>query len=137
MNYVDPSGLCEEGQKALDWAKSQIGDMSYSGAGDLPGPFGPDQAKCNIFVANAYNMGNEKPIIPIGFRGSRPPRAIDWFEGRVPSGFVKTDLPIPGDIISDGRHMGLVLEFGKLTVASGSNPKIANSSIRVKPENSK
>ena len=120
VNYVDPWGLREEGEQALSWAKSEVGNESYSGTGNLPGPFGPGDPKCNIFVAHAYNKGNGKTIIPTGFWGSRPPKARDWFTNNVPPGFTLTTTPRPGDVISDGHHMGLVSEHGKSTVSAAT-----------------
>ena len=120
VNSVDPWGLREEGEQALSWAKSEVGNESYSGTGNLPGPFGPGDPKCNIFVAHAYNKGNGKTIIPTGFWGSRPPKARDWFTNNVPPGFTLTTTPRPGDVISDGHHMGLVSEHGKSTVSAAT-----------------
>ena len=120
VNYCDPSGLCEEGRKALKWAKDKIGDMSYSQSGNLPGPFGPGDPKCNKFASDAYNKGNKTELIPDGILGGSPPLAKDWFTGKVPSGFVKTESPQPGDIITDGHHVGIVSDIPKNTVSGAT-----------------
>jgi hypothetical protein len=101
---------------ALYSARKNIGSEKwlYENGGRLWG----GKPKCNKFVSDMYNSARK--VIPTGFRGTKPPRAKDWFQGRVPDGFQRTRHPKPGDIATDGQHMGIV---------SGSNTTISASSL--------
>ena len=83
--YTDFMGLCVR-ENALNNAKKNIGSHKWdreSGFGAWAG-----QHKCNKFVADMYNTGQVINPIPTGFFGTKPPTAIDWYNGsRLPSGF--------------------------------------------------
>jgi len=72
--------------------------------------------KCNKFVADMYN--STWPLIPMGLFGSKPPTARDWYAGRIPRGFRRVFESKPGDIASDGVHMGIVSKIGTTISAS-------------------
>ena len=118
INYTDVSGCCSAGKKAHEWAKKRKGSKRYNQWGTRGFPRWWGEYKCNLFVADAYNKGNNKEIIPTGFWGTTPPRAEDWFDGNVPAGFSATETPQVGDVISDGSHMGIVSEPGKTSISA-------------------
>ena len=104
--YTDFMGLCVR-ENALNNARKNIGSHEWDrdgGSGAWAG-----QHKCNKFVADMYNTGRLINPIPTGFFGTKPPMAIDWYNGsRLPSGFSQTQMPTPGDVATDGGHMGIV-----------------------------
>ena len=104
--YIDFMGLCVR-KNALNNAKKNIGSHEW----DHKGGFGAwaGKYKCNKFVADMYNTGRIINPIPTGFLGTKPPSAKGWFNGmQVPSGFSQTQMPTPGDVATDGQHMGIV-----------------------------
>ena len=117
INYMDALGCCSAGEKAYDWAKKRKGFTEYNQWGGRGFPRWWGQYKCNLFVADAYNKGNGRVIIPTGLNGTKPPTAKDWYKGKVPDGFSKTTEPQRGDVISDGRHVGIVAEPGKTSIS--------------------
>ena len=126
VNSLDLFGLSEAeneqaGKKALTWAKNKIGSKNYNewGTRGFPRWFG--QPKCNLFVADAYNNGNGKTIIPTGTMGTHPPTANDWFIGNhVPVGFVDTNTPQPGDIVASRSHIGIVSDVENNSISASS-----------------
>ena len=120
INYMDALGCCSAGEKAHKWAKKRKGSRSYNQWGFSGFPRWWGKYKCNLFVADAYNKGNDREIIPTGFWGTTPPRAHDWFDGNVPTGFSATETPQIGDVISDGSHMGIVSEPGKTSISASA-----------------
>jgi hypothetical protein len=102
-----------------DWALGQVGDdLSYSLAApseeargkvtDKLGPFrGVGDPKCNKFVWDALNAGGR----PAGrMDGGRIPVAKDWGDpnAKIPHYHPVNDGPLePGDVISNGHHVGL------------------------------
>jgi len=110
-------------RNALVWARSQIGTSRYAISATL-GDWSSNSYKCNAFVIQAFNHNLITPVIGV----KRNPwtlgmtevqyRAIDFYEGRVP-GFIRVAVPVPGDIVSNGRHVGIV--SGKNTTISASS----------------
>ena len=121
VNHVDVLGCCPTpGEKARDWARKQIGKKKYNPWGLRGFPRWWGRFKCNLFVADAYNTGNGREIVPTGIFGTKPPTASDWYNGKVPSGFTQTNNPQVGDVISDGSHVGIVAEPGETSISASS-----------------
>ena len=121
VNHVDVLGCCPTpGEKARDWARKQIGKKKYNPWGLRGFPRWWGCFKCNLFVADAYNTGNGREIVPTGIFGTKPPTASDWYNGKVPSGFTQTNNPQVGDVISDGSHVGIVAEPGETSISASS-----------------
>ena len=70
---------------------------------------------------NLYAFCGGDSINYMGSIGTRPPTAEDyWYKGKVPNGFSATKEPQWGDVISDGRHVGLVSEPGKTSISASA-----------------
>lgn len=118
-------------ENALIWARSQIGSSDYAYYAKL-GNWKQNSYKCNAFVIRAFNQN----IIPSVIENHSNPwtlgitkipyRAKDFYEGNVP-GFVRVYNPMPGDIVSNGRHVGIVSGKNKTISASAkTNTVIEN-----------
>ena len=105
VNYVDLFGLCVR-EDVFNRAKGYIGSHDW----DKSAGFGiwKNAYKCNKFVADMYNSGRIINLIPTGIFGTKPPTAKNWYVGSVPNGFMETKNPKPGDIATNGEHMGIV-----------------------------
>ena len=103
--------------------------------------FNKGENKCNLFVyeiilASGYDIGTPNsinglahPILAAKGKLSRPPCAIDWYNGSV-NGFtcigegvksngLASNTPCkPGDILTDGIHMAIVYDNNK-TIGAG------------------
>ncbi|WP_295430091.1 RHS repeat-associated core domain-containing protein [uncultured Thiodictyon sp.] len=114
VNLVDPSGL--DGAAARAWAHQQIGQGGYSycdgnpeARGRIGGLFGGRPSlKCNLFVWDALkNGGDPAGRMPDG----RIPSASEWGNAAMSiGGYVALptgSAPSPGDVISDGHHVGI------------------------------
>ena len=119
VNFTDPFGL-DPANDAYNWAQGQLGNAAYGPNGTLSLQWGKGKEKCNKFVADAYNKGAGKKIIPDGWLGRNPPTAFDWWDGKVPPGFVQTAHPVQGDVATSGPHMGLVSEPGMTCITASS-----------------
>lgn len=105
--------------------------------------FNKGENKCNLFVyeiilASGYDIGTPNsinalthPILASQGKLSRPPCAIDWFNGKVPgmtfigegnnsNGLASNTSCKRGDILTDGIHMAIVSD-NKKTIGAGEN----------------
>ena len=104
--------------------------------------FNKGEYKCNLFVyeiilASGYDIGTPKsingfthPILAAQGKLSRPPCAIDWYngvsgftligEGNKSNGLALNTSCKPGDILTDGIHMAIVYDNNK-TIGAGEN----------------
>jgi hypothetical protein len=111
-------------------AKSHLGKWSWSVIWDRAsdqGHFLPTEPKCNLFVAEMLAQGGfEVPLVngagkwrswildAIDAKAGRPPTAQQWYNHEVPattmigSGQVGLEKSWPGDIITDGKHIGII-----------------------------
>ena len=103
--------------------------------------FNKGENKCNLFVyeiilASGYDIGTPNsingiahPILAAQGKLSRPPCAIDWYNGTVPgmtfigegnnsNGYASNTSCMPGDILTDGIHMAIVYK-NKTTIGAG------------------
>ena len=109
-------------KNALSWARSQIGSTEYAKAARL-GKWEEKRWKCNAFVIRAFNYNVIPEVIgqksnPLTLWTTKVPyRARDFYNGKVP-GFVQVKHPQPGDVCSDGHHVGIVSRPGKTISAS-------------------
>ena len=109
-------------QRALLWARSQIGSVEYAKSAEL-GDWKKNSWNCNAFVIRAFNYNNIPAIIeeksnPVTLGVTkRAYSAKEFYEGKVP-GFTKVDNPMPGDICADGKHVGIVSGQGKTISAT-------------------
>ena len=109
-------------KNALSWARSQIGSKEYAKSARL-GKWGEGAWKCNAFVIRAFNYNVIPEVIgqksnPLTLWTTKVPyRARDFYNGKVP-GFVQVKHPQPGDVCSDGHHVGIVSRPGKTISAS-------------------
>ncbi len=136
INLIDPFGL--DGIAAAQWARSQVGnsgygflDLSSESHGklqDLLGLFGksgPGSPKCNKFAWDALANGGDSAGRMLD---GRIPSASEWANPKVnipgyyilPSGSTLN----PGDVISDGNHMGIYvpLDSGSPGTVSAAFP---------------
>lgn len=118
-------------KNALTWARAQIGSRDYAYHAKL-GDWGENTYKCNAFVIRAFNTNVIPPPIeshgnPWTFGMTRIPyRAKDFYEGSVP-GFIKVDTPLPGDVVTNGRHIGIVSGKNKtISASSKTNTVVEN-----------
>jgi hypothetical protein len=123
LNLIDPFGL--DGIAAAKWALSQVGksgygyfDTSSESRGSLQnlldsfGWRGRISPKCNKFAWDALaNGGDPAGRMPDG----RIPSASEWANPKVdiPSYYILPSGSIlnPGDVISNGQHMGLYVSL--------------------------
>ncbi len=103
--------------------------------------FTKGENKCNLFVyeiilASGYDIGTPNSVSPVAHpilaaqgKLSRPPCAIDWYDGKVPgmtfigegnnsNGLAKNTSCKPGDILTDGIHMAIVY-YNNKTIGAG------------------
>lgn len=97
--------------------------------------FTSGEPKCNLFVyeillASGIDIGTPNRcsysdlILRIKDKCDRPPTTSDWYHGRVKhfKFYSKTEGAYkPGDIITDGHHVGIVSGNGK-TISASTNP---------------
>jgi len=109
-----------------------------------------DENKCNLFVYevildSGFDIGTpntanplKNPLLAVTFKLSRPPCAIDWYENYktmvkgatlVGEGNDCLENALPGDIITDGVHMGIYA--GNEEAISANPVNIAKKGIRV------
>jgi uncharacterized protein RhaS with RHS repeats len=119
INWIDPEGLTP--QDVIDWATRHYGRHDYDASAPnsevkggrgkyLGGRWAP---KCNIFVFDALNEGKCKAG---RVDGGRIPKAEEWAN---PSYFIPgcrvVSSPEPGDVISDGHHVGIYVPYSPST----------------------
>ena len=93
--------------------------------------FGIFEYKCNLFVyevllASLIDIGtpnetsHKRWILHLQGKNERPPTARQWYDGEVPyfEEIDKSDVE-GGDICSDGKHVGIVSEYGSTISANG------------------
>ncbi|MFO0475920.1 MAG: RHS repeat-associated core domain-containing protein [Alphaproteobacteria bacterium] len=115
VNFVDPFG--RNGQRAHAWAKKRIGSTDYQYRDPHPKVLGGRGAifggrwtpKCNVFVADALEKGGD-PVLSVNGE-KRAPVAREWGD---PTSRIEGYRPLtpgeelkPGDVVSDGTHVGL------------------------------
>lgn len=145
LAYQDPRRRAPSIEKALTWAMERVGDDLFddgnaSGTGYtvfdrdarvggrkrlIDGRLAP---KCNFFVADALAAGGRSATV----RGGEIPRAGDWYDlGTDIGGYefvdaTRVDQLQPGDIISDGHHVGVyapIVRDGRMiprTISAGT-----------------
>jgi hypothetical protein len=67
-----------------------------------------------------------------GRMGGHAPSASDWHRGKVP-GFVRVENPMPGDVVSNGAHVGIVSGKGKTVSASSKTGHVVENDWGFKP----
>lgn len=136
-------------------AKEQIGKTDWSvwstreGNNKMIGLIG--QPKCNIFVAEMLGRGNfHVPLVAahqgISYylaawgetaekvrNGLRPSTCSEWYSGTVPattcigSGLAAFPKCWPGDIITDGEHIGIISGVRKVISASAVEGRVVEN----------
>ena len=113
------------------WAEGQVGGDGYGRfdrsdeALGRTGKYarGIGSPKCNIFVWDALTAGGAQPA---RLDGGRIPVAKEWGNPKVQIGgyAVVTGPPRPGDVISNGHHVGIYspLANGKPGTVSAASP---------------
>ncbi|ORX48950.1 hypothetical protein BCR36DRAFT_584070 [Piromyces finnis] len=105
--------------------------------------FNADEFKCNLFVyevilASGYDVGTpnklngfKHPILAAKSKLDRPPCTKDWYSMNVPGfdfigeGDYGIKHSMPGDIITDGHHMGIVAGNG-VTISASTFKVVSN-----------
>jgi len=106
--------------------------------------FSSNEWKCNLFVyevilASGYDIGTpnklnylKHPVLAVKGKLDRPPCTSDWYAKKVPGmdfigegneGKLKC---IPGDIITDGTHMGIIAGNNQ-TISANENKIVQNN----------
>lgn len=123
---------------AVKWARKKIGSKSYAKErSNRELPSGTN--KCNQFVIHAFNLPqstlgiNDKgPIVngeksSYGFGMKRYPSAAEIYSGCLGiDGFESVTTPQPGDIASNGHHVGIVSGNETTISASASGEVVEN-----------
>jgi RHS repeat-associated protein len=143
LNLIDPLGL--DGASAAQWALSQVGKPGYGYFDPSPESHGKIQdlldnfgmrgirsPKCNKFAWDALaNGGDPAGRMPDG----RIPSASEWANPKIyiPGYYIlPSDSSLkPGDVISDGHHMGLYvpLDSGNPGTVSAAYPFTGGTGI--------
>jgi len=106
---------------------------------------GQTRNQCNIFVADKLRESGARVPNVDGYSGMAGPRASDWLRettggrmgghapsasdwhrGKVP-GFVRVESPMPGDVVSNGAHVGIVSGKGKTVSASSKTGRVVET----------
>jgi hypothetical protein len=113
---VGKPGYKEYGSHAAD-ARGAINNILPPDARGLWDP------KCNQFVWDALTAGG---VQPKRMGDGRIPLAGDWGDpkGQIGGYSVVTDAPQPGDVVSDGHHVGIYLPLpdGRPGTISAASP---------------
>ena len=132
-----PAGKNAQTWASQTWASKMIGPKIYNHDQSIGGRGLPvwrsGMYRCNLFVADAYNYGNGREIIPTGLIGSHPPSAFDWYNGNVTVGFVSTTNARPGDIVAVQGHVGIVSRPGNTISASSTENAIVENDWGFRP----
>jgi RHS repeat-associated protein len=124
-------------------ARSMNGSRAYHPA--LPkvspaGPFLPGKPKCNQFVADCICSaeGFQIPFITKGENGPIPPRiprASEWVdkEIQIPGFGPPHSNPQPGDVVSNGSHMGIRDVDGVWQASSRTGTVYLDKNVRYYP----
>jgi hypothetical protein len=119
-------------EQTITEARRHIGSEAWK-HGRKRGNFGSNAYKCNLFVYEmARNSGAEIPLMHSSktpFSDERyPPVAADWSNPKTEiKGWVVVDTPKPGDVASDGKHMGIVSGEGTTISASSEAEKVVKN----------
>jgi hypothetical protein len=113
-NTVAPAEAPQDSSPGVDRivrvAESKVGNSDYLQSG-TKGNFGPGAPKCNQWAYDILTeAGFDVPLIN-GIKNSYPPLARDWANPRTSIGDWKVVVGSPaqpGDVISDGIHVGIV-----------------------------
>ena len=104
----------EAAGKLAEAAKDKVGSHAYDrNDGTAGGEKWRGQPKCNLFVHDRLEeVGLFVPMVPKPWVGGRrPPVAREWGDPEKKiGGYPVVKEPKPGDIVSDGRHVGIVTE---------------------------
>jgi hypothetical protein len=128
--------------RVVQAAKANIGSKSWAKFGWRNSPLGNFIAlewKCNLFVAEMLHAGGftvptvnkagkwvSVVLTQLDLSTQRPPCAIEWFDGKVPSttlvgaGSDGLDKSWPGDIVCTKSHVGIISGPQKTISANGS-----------------
>ena len=136
--YVDPRGL--NGEAALEIAMKNVGSSRYDWvkmhpeAGGRMGRYfgGRFTNKCNMFVCDVLAAGGHPPgrdsngTIPVATTWGDPNSRIGGYTP-IPTNSVK-----PGDLISNGSHVGIVVpmggsDLGTISASSSTQRVVWNS----------
>ena len=137
----------ELNQKIVDQAKLFIGSSDWSWTGtkisyDGKALFGNGEFKCNLFVYDVLGICGIKmdlPNQPGRFRkfiikSERPYTTKQWYNEQVPNfkyigkGVKALEQSVPGDIITDGKHMGII-SGPQLVISASSRPEDENKVV--------
>ena len=127
----------EINKKIIEKAKIFIGSYSWSPLAikkseDGKSTFYPKEFKCNLFVYDvlylsgiSLDLPNESGKLGQFFgQSQRPYRCKEWYNEEVPNfkcigkGIEALNKSLPGDIITDGKHMGFISGYRKTISAS-------------------
>eukprot|EP01130_Rhizamoeba_saxonica_P012182 TRINITY_DN5118_c0_g1_i1.p1 TRINITY_DN5118_c0_g1~~TRINITY_DN5118_c0_g1_i1.p1 ORF type:complete len:165 (-),score=23.38 TRINITY_DN5118_c0_g1_i1:66-560(-) len=127
--------------RVVNEAKNKIGSSEWA-ITTTKANFGQGEPKCNLFVADMlatagfqvpmHDRSPSRRLILVDFvgymrgdyDGQRPPTCNEWYEGSVPGtqlvgqGVDGCQRCWPGDIITDGSHIGIVSGVRKVISAS-------------------
>jgi len=141
--------------KVLECAKSHIGSNAWAlylrkTSADGKCVFNPGEYKCNLFVYEMLVAGGVAQDLPnkAGTMGrilnsviERPFCASEWHAGKVPQmklvgcGADGLNKSWPGDIVTDGNHVGIISGPQKTISASAIENKIVENNWGWRKEN--
>lgn len=120
LMFIDPEGTCPCGnpENAISIARDDDRDWGINAdRTDINQYFGPRTYKCNLFVdstyeAAGYNLPNVGGSPLLGFLGRYPPGAASLSDRdyEVPGWPVVDGPALPGDLIANEGHVGIVTE---------------------------
>jgi hypothetical protein len=116
-------------------AKAYVGSSNYTEASSWHGSF-EGKPKCNLFVADVLEkVGIDAPeserysLFGLWDRGSTPLLAEEWGNPnlKIPGWTIVNSGPMmPGDVMSTGMHMGIVVSYNEFT---GTGQSVSASTL--------
>jgi hypothetical protein len=119
-------------------AREELGSRAWDRPAVSPRWGAEDEPKCNLYVYDKrQDAGMGIPLIN-GWRSyinsewaTSPPAAADWANTALDINATRAlppgSAPQPGDIVSDGKHMGIVILPGLTASATGHDGVVINS----------
>lgn len=140
--------------RVVNAAKKHIGSSSWSvlvrkDSADGKVCFNPGEPKCNLFVYEMLVEGGVPQSLPnqsgrlgrlFNDKTARPFTASQWYAGEVPdmqcvgTGISALDKSWPGDIVTNGSHVGIISGPQKTISASAIENVIVENAWGWRPE---